>query len=195
MKPFLIGLAGRMGSGKDTVGGMIREAMKVKGYPVKLVSFAEPLKSIVKMVYDFSWEQVNGTLEMKNTPDKRYPRPDGTFLTPREAMQKLGTEWGRACYPNTWADVGVRVAKGFCDAGLSVVITDCRFINEAKAIHDAGGQVWCIRRPEADVPATHQSELEMYTPGFQALINCSILNNGSLPLLRNRAELALGLLE
>jgi len=174
-----------MGSGKDTVGGMVCEVVKTKGYPVRLVSFATPLKAIVKTVYDFTEEQVNGA--QKNIPDQRYRRPDGTYLTPREAMQKCGTEFARSCYPDTWSSFGARAARSLTDAGVSVVFTDCRFTNEAKAIRDAGGQVWRIRRPAADaLPALHQSELEMDTPDFQALVTYDIVNDGSLELLRSR---------
>ena len=33
------------------------------------------------------------------------------FLTPRHALQQLGTEWGRSCYVNVWVDYALRVAK------------------------------------------------------------------------------------
>ncbi len=37
-----------------------------------------------------------------------YPQ---CYLTPRYALQLLGTEWGRHCYPHTWVDKAVRVAE------------------------------------------------------------------------------------
>lgn len=33
------------------------------------------------------------------------------YLTPRYALQLLGTEWGRECYPDTWVEVAMRDAK------------------------------------------------------------------------------------
>jgi len=33
------------------------------------------------------------------------------FLTPRHALQQLGTEFGRGCYDNVWVDYAMRVAK------------------------------------------------------------------------------------
>lgn len=92
------------------------------------------------------------------------------FLTPRHALQQLGTEWGRSCYPNVWVDYALRVAtrlladpiKLTYDAqngitnlmdvqGLvssedwkptqGVVISDVRFKNEVAAINAAGGVV------------------------------------------------------
>jgi len=100
-----------------------------------------------------------------------------THLTPREALQKLGTEWGRECYPNTWVDLAIRTAEGllhFADArydqkrGFHVVagaerdrdiivdervrgvaIPDVRFRNEMAAIRAAGGKVIRVFRPGA----------------------------------------------
>lgn len=33
------------------------------------------------------------------------------FLTPRYALQQLGTQWGRDCYSNIWIEHGLRLAK------------------------------------------------------------------------------------
>lgn len=35
----------------------------------------------------------------------------GGYLTPRFALQQLGTEWGRRCYPNIWVHNAIRDAK------------------------------------------------------------------------------------
>ncbi len=184
----LIGLAGRARAGKDTVGKMISETAP---YDWALMSFAGPLKKICREVYDFSHEQMHGA--DKEKPDLRYPRPDGTFLTAREAMQLLGTQWARVCYPNTWVELGLREATQVL-AGKRyegerygrVIFQDCRFLNEAKAIVEAGGEVWRIYRLEADcVSATHESEREMDQPGFLSLVKYNLSNNGTLEELRS----------
>lgn len=183
---IIIGLAGRKRSGKDTVGMMIRDSRP--GWVVS--AFASKLKEIVKDVYDFSDEQIHGAL--KEVPDLRYPRPDGTCLTPREAMEQLGTQWGRARYPDTWLDLGMRTAKMFMDRGNNFVFTDCRFVNEAKAIIAVGGEVWRIHREIADaVPATHQAESEMDTPEFKALVSRHFENDGTLEELREQVHFKL----
>src|SRR5689334_14415060 len=33
------------------------------------------------------------------------------YLTPRFALQSLGTEWGRNCYPEVWTDYTLRIAN------------------------------------------------------------------------------------
>ncbi len=185
MKPLLIGLAGRAGSGKDTVASIIKTQINKRGYSVKTLAFAEPLKKIVQEVYAFTDEQMTKH-ELKEAGDQRYPRPDGSFLSPREAMQKCGTEFARSCYPNTWSDFGIRRAKQLMKPGidLSVVFTDCRFLNEAQAIRDAGGEVWRITRSSADLKhSDHASENEMNSREFNALVGTHVHNNDTLEYL------------
>lgn len=128
------------------------------------------------------------------------------YLTPRYALQTLGTEWGRACYENVWADLGVRRALDYLNMrnwtadeeaaaymgshrSNTVVITDCRFINEAKAVRAAGGEVWRIVRPGSGLSgsaALHPSEAEQESPEFLALVTRTIQNTGTLEDLRRQ---------
>lgn len=193
----LIGLTGHAGNGKDTVAEMIEG---------RRFSFAEPLKLFCKATFDFTDEQVFGPSECRNRPDPRYTREDGAPLTPRHALQTLGTEWGRACYPDVWADLGVRratqwlseesdtvsVIKGKlvfskCKPVRVAILTDCRFINEAKAIRAAGGEVWRIIRPGHVLPpeiANHPSETEQDSPEMDALVTEEVVNGGTLADLK-----------
>lgn len=186
----LIGLVGRAQSGKDTVGQMIQRTLQGDqrhiDESVLLMSFAGPLKKICGEVFDFSYAQLNG--DQKEQGDERYRRADGTFLTPREAMQKLGTEWGRACYPEVWVDLALRLAKVSMARGDSIVFTDCRFLNEAKAICLAGGQVWRIYRKSADTLSTHPSETEMNSREMDELYAYRISNDGTLEELRAEVD-------
>lgn len=130
----LVGLSGFAGSGKDAGGNFL-----VQDFGFCKVALADPLKRIARDVYAFTDEQLWGASQFRNAPDKRYPRTcktcEGmgsiqprsvtqptspcyachgekvTYLTPREALQKLGTEWGRECYPNTWVDLCIRTGE------------------------------------------------------------------------------------
>lgn len=115
---MIIGIAGTAGSGKSTVADHL-----VAKHGFIAVNLADPIKRFCREVFDFSEEQLWGPSEKRNEPDKRYGKPVrilvdqdeyGTrteYLTPRHALQQLGTEWGRACYPNIWVDYAIRVAK------------------------------------------------------------------------------------
>lgn len=94
------------------------------------------------------------------------------FLTPRFALQTLGTEWGRTCYPNIWIETGIRVAKTLLsdhamayapavglytktpwkpeDRNKGVVFSDLRFKNEFDAMKKAGAKLFRIFRPGED---------------------------------------------
>jgi hypothetical protein len=208
---LIVGILGPAGSGKDT---MADELMNQHDF-VK-VAMADPLKRICREVYDFSDTQLWGPSQERNKEDKRYLRSEKVtsqkgccvgveqeFLTPRMALQTLGTEWGRAMYPGTWVDYALRVIQqlkgghysydqknglveqpGHEGAPSGVAIPDVRFQNEIDAIHKAGGYVVRIRRPGkgGDVKggvAGHASEREMEAipdSVFDAVIN----NDGEL---------------
>lgn len=133
-----------------------------------------------------------------------YVKLPAEYLTPRHALQQLGTEWGRECYGNVWVDYALRVAKellrnvgrytartGLLSGGTNiaervpqgVVISDVRFINEVEAIRAANGNVWKIERPGAGLTgaaAQHASEQEQNSIDPRKF--ASVLNNANGPL-------------
>lgn len=117
-----IGIEGLPGTGKDTLAAHIAEK-----YGHKILSFARPLKLVVQQIYQFSDAQMFGSSHYRNEPDLRYPRGDGTYLTPRLALQLFGTEAGRACYENTWIDLAAREAAAVNALGGRWAFTDVRF--------------------------------------------------------------------
>jgi hypothetical protein len=173
---MIIGIVGKSGSGKDTVAAMIPGARRF--------SFADPLKEFCAQVFGWDRETLWGSSELRNRPDPRYLRPDGTPLTPRYALQTLGTDWGRNCCPDVWALAGVRRAQEWLATSSGVaVFSDCRFINEARAIREAGGQVWRVLRPGAGLrgeAGVHPSELEQDSQDMQELVSLTVNNTGTL---------------
>lgn len=158
---MILGICGRKGSGKSTLAKML--CCLVPG--ARSIAFADPLKQFVSELYDWPMAQLEDQT-FKETPDLRYPR-GGTsgsivHLTPRHAMQQLGTEWGRACYEQTWVRYGLRRAQALeADGCPLVLITDVRFINEGEAIAAVGGAVVRIERAHMDATDPHGSEREV----------------------------------
>lgn len=233
---MILGVSGLAGSGKDTFAKFL-----VENHGFVVVSLADPLKRICKEVFDFTDEQLWGPSEKRNAPDERYPRfkPDpmtlvrevdgdrvGEFrdtesgrefvpLTPRYALQKLGTEWGRDCYQNVWVEYAVRVSQELLGSALArynqkdglthlsvgrtddrvkgIAIPDVRFQNEIEGIRKAGGKVIRIVRPGAGlkgVAALHASEVEQASIPNEAF-DLVVENTGTLDDLRKAATSAL----
>jgi hypothetical protein len=200
---MIIGIAGAARAGKSTAAAVL-----VSRFGFTEFSFADKLKKICAEVYDFSYDQLYGAA--KETPDERYPRehtwnesnhgciccgvdwpnsPDVSsplwqcYLTPRYALQTLGTEWGRHCYPNTWVALAMRHAD---QLATDVVVPDVRFQSEFDAIKAQGGIVWKIERPGlAPLPGNHASEA-----GLNLLFDALLFNNQSLGEFRYTVGIA-----
>lgn len=106
-------------------------------------------------------------------------------LSPRVALQTLGTEWGRALKATIWIDYLGRWAGEQTQAHI-VIATDGRFLNEAK---DSGGfPVLLLRKGTASV-GNHQSEAEQASQemvDFCAEKGAVVENNGTVEELRTK---------
>lgn len=121
----LIGISGRIGSGKDTVGQIIRELTNnsYQHSPWQIKKFAYKLKQIVSILTGIPAEQ----LEKQDVKDKTlgqewrrsvpYPPPTRGFqikdYTVREVLQRVGTEAMRdQIHPNVWVNALFADYKG-----------------------------------------------------------------------------------
>ena len=128
-QPGLIGISGKAGAGKDTLGKYLCDEYRCMHY-----YFAKPLKEGAKIMFGLSDEQIENK--------EKVIEPWG--MSPRKIYQLLGTEVGRGIDVNIWvknAEMFVKSVPGF-----TVVITDVRFDNEAFWIHNRGGVVINIVR-------------------------------------------------
>lgn len=96
-------------------------------------------------------------------------------LTPRVALQTLGTEWGRALDPEMWVNLAANRSK--CDVSVA---EDGRFLNEAQV----GVPVLISRPSQEAVEATHASEQGPSSPEMREYC----LRNGFLVLNDDTVE-------
>ena len=148
----LIGLVGFAGSGKDTVGNILRDKFGYQKY-----SFAGPLKDIVSILFSWDRELLEGSTEesriWRETPDKWWTEKlgwkskHGKDFTPRICLQYFGTDLLRNHFDeNIWITVMERYVMDVIKNGNKIVITDCRFNNEIKAIKNNSGEIIRVRR-------------------------------------------------
>lgn len=130
MKPKLIGLTGYAQSGKSTVAEYLSS-----NHSYDRVSFASRLKGMLGLGLGLTLDELYGAR-------KDLPCEHLLGVTPRHAMQTLGTEWGRnMIHPDLWCSMTLEDIKHNNPA--CVVIDDVRFANETELIRKAGG--WIIR--------------------------------------------------
>jgi hypothetical protein len=139
----IIGIVGFIGSGKDTVADYL-----VNFHGFRRESFANSLKDAVSQVFGWDRELLEGrtkqSREWRETKDEWWSKRLKKDITPRWVLQYWGTEVIRkGFHDDMWvASLENRLRTSTDD----IVITDCRFPNEIKAIRNAGGQVVRIKR-------------------------------------------------
>lgn len=147
---MLIAICGHKFSGKSTVARLLHNAT---GWEV--VSFADKLKDITCVLSGCTREQLED-YEFKETqcvPPYLVPYcGDAKKPVFRAFLQYFGSEVMRGVNDNIWIDCTL----SNCEE--SVIVSDCRFPNEAKAVKARGGIVIKVVRPDVKVEDSHQSE-------------------------------------
>lgn len=168
MTPRIIAIAGHKRSGKSTVAAHLRDR-----YGFQVIALADPIKAACREIFGWTTEHTDGAL--KETIDERYG------LSPRQAMQHLGTEWGQFGLSGAFPRFAERTERGLWVrrllAGISgdVVVPDVRFLHEAGALGERGAVIWRICRPDCRGDA-HASEAEVDRIAADAEIeNCGTL--------------------
>ena len=144
----IIGIVGFIGSGKDTVADYL-----VNFHRFKRESFANSLKDAVSQVFGWDRELLEGrtkeSRDWRETKDEWWSKRLKKDITPRWVLQYWGTEVIRkGFHDDMWV---ASLENRLRNTKNDIVITDCRFPNEIKAIRNAGGKVVRIKRgPEPE---------------------------------------------
>jgi hypothetical protein len=201
----IVGLTGRANSGKDTVGDRLvdREyARRAFAEPIKKfccdVFGIEPaycwgpspyrnevvrtefrsdeLHRWLKAFHDRSLLPSQWAAALAFFHDVHARHLSGP-TTVRRILQVVGTEWGRALYPDLW------VNALFVTLTERSVITDVRFENEVAAIHDFGGKIWFVDAEQRLGPRTDAHASEPSAEVMRGWADVVIDNNGPLEAL------------
>ena len=140
---MIIGICGLIGAGKDTIADYL-----VNIHQFRRESFANSLKDAVAHVFNWERELLEGrtkqSREWREQPDPWWSTRLGQTITPRQVLQYWGTEVCRRGYhDDIWiASLENKIRNSRDD----IVISDCRFPNEIRAIKAAGGRVIRVTR-------------------------------------------------
>jgi len=136
---MIIGVCGFIGSGKDTIADYL-----VNLHHFRRESFANTLKDAVAQVFGWDRMMLEGRTkqarEWREQVDPWWSERLGIpHLTPRFILQQWGTE---VCRKNFHDDIWIASLENkLRNSKDDVVISDCRFPNEIRAIKQAGGIV------------------------------------------------------
>jgi hypothetical protein len=165
MPSTIIALGYRARSGKDTVGDYL-----VSKWGFKRIAFADKLKQVVTTL----------TGQDAFDPDFKH-RTQVSGLTGGQVLQQVGVAL-RGVHDNIWVDASG--LSGFAMMpGARIVITDCRFKNEAAAVKRLGGHLVEVRRPGLP-DDSHSSEVGGTTIKWDRVLH----NNSTLTQLYVQAD-------
>ena len=132
---MIIGVVGFIGSGKGTVADIL-----VNKKDFTKISFADSLKDATAAIFGWPRALLEGdtdeSREFREKKDEWWSEKTGLYITPRNMLQKLGTEAGREVIHD---DLWVLSAQRRISMYKNVVIPDVRFPNEMKIIQEMGG--------------------------------------------------------
>lgn len=167
-KGLLVGISGRMHSGKTTA------SLKLVRDGWVPLSFAGPLKAMADTLLYEAGVSPNRIEFLRANKQEQI---ESLGCSMRYLLQTLGTEWGRRYIDrDIWVNVSRRQIQKLLNIGKSVVIDDVRFENEASMIRELGGLVIHLRRPDDEPERWHASEDGIAVADGDAIID----NNGSV---------------
>lgn len=140
---MIIGICGLIGAGKDTIADYL-----VNIHEFRRESFAGTLKDAVSAVFGWDRDMLEGrsrsSREWREQPDAWWSQRLAQEITPRRVLQHWGTEvCRRGFHDDIWIASLENKLRSTTD---NVVISDCRFPNEIKAIRAQRGIVIRVQR-------------------------------------------------
>jgi flagellin-specific chaperone FliS len=170
---MIIGLLGQKQSGKDTCADYL-----VKKHGFERFAFGDSVKEVCRILFGFNYQQLYGNKKEEIDPNLN--------ITPREAFQKIGTEFGQNIIHELLPNLNIEKKTLWTrnldniDKSKNIVISDVRFKHEIDAIKKNGGIIIKINRNTIQNDFNkHSSEQEIFNIS-PFLIDFIIDNNGTL---------------
>lgn len=170
-KPFIIGISGKIGSGKNYLADRLKEELTKKGYNVSENSFAAPLKDELSHIindikihkfnaqqlgnkHNFSEEEAEQLITyLLNTDENTTGYTKNQAV--RDSLQYLGTDIRRKQNDKYWVELFDKTLINQDDDQSNqlvlipiLTIPDTRFPNEADYVREEKGFLFRLEVPE-----------------------------------------------
>lgn len=183
----VIALTGPKGSGKDTVGELIKKYFNVSPmFKAHTIAFADPIKKVINELFgldpnnnnqydDFKRATCNFSLPKSVTRDMQQYQVEGRHLVREIGM--LMRKYDEKQFTNYVVE---EIRYQPSDVWI---VTDLRFDNEWLAMKQLGAKIINIKRPSYNYDG-HITER-----GFSdSLVDYQLMNDGDLAYLKTRVE-------
>ncbi len=186
---MIIAISGKAGSGKDTLGDIIKKL--INDNSIEVVQFSGSIKKIAHILLGkgscgdnvYSREFKDNLLSKYSfSMDSHYTR----CSTGRDFYKKMADFYKLLLGSRIFIHILFRDYK----TDDKWIITDVRYKNEVEAIKDMGGIVIRINR-DSVVPVNHESEYELDDYEFDYVVE----NNSTIDDLKKEADKALKILK
>lgn len=186
-RPILIGIGGKLASGKDTVADYL-----VAEYGFIKMGMSEPLNDALLALNPLIPTNLMGA-DMFERYQTVHARLGYTAAKEnpevRRLLQALGTEVGRDMIdPEVWTKIAAHKIREQLAEGHSVILTGIRFENERDMITRVGGSLVWVDRPDlttSEGAEQHASENTLGAKDFTLTIE----NSGTIQHLETKAGL------
>ncbi|MFF1812396.1 hypothetical protein ACFVXW_25345 [Streptomyces sp. NPDC058251] len=166
-----VAFIGKARSGKDTAGERL-----VNQWAFTRLAFADPLKRMALEVNPYIPTSYGVTVRLETlVADTGWEYAKDTYPEVRRVLQHMG-QTVRELDEDFWVRVLMDKVRAADKWNMPVVVTDCRYRNEAEALRAAGFVLVRIKRPDLMTTDTHASENDLNSfPADETLINAGRL--------------------
>jgi len=175
----ILAISGKLKMGKDTCSNFIIEELKNRNFSREIykTSFASVIKDAMLHIFpQINRDVFYGPSELRSTKIENYINPEtGKTLIARDPLTQIG-KLIRSYNPDAFVLATTYNFPQLIKEGKFIIVTDCRFTNEANHLKKMGARIVRIIRPDIENISTDISEtnLDSYADFDKIVINNTI---------------------
>lgn len=154
----IIGIGGLKRSGKDTFARVVADVAQRQGFVVAVIAFADAVRQAAAAAYGVDAAAFTDDARKDTVCEAWGITYRQMLINLGEAMRDVDADHWVKAWRQSVSRASYRASVAKPVKGLVVLVPDLRRVNEAQAIHDAGGLTVLMRRPGVEWNG-HETEM------------------------------------